>query len=51
MGAFLNSQFTGSDLTLDYGLFIAFARVAVLAILLKEGKSLGLRRNPPGWTE
>lgn len=48
MGAFLNSQFIGSDLTLYYGLFIAFAWVAVLVILLKEGKSLGLRSNPSG---
>ena len=46
MGAFLNSRFTGSDLTLFYGLFIAFAWVCVIAILLKEGKSLGLRTNP-----
>lgn len=48
MGAFLNPRFTGSDLTLYYGLFIVFAWVAVLVILLKEGKSLGLRSNPPG---
>jgi hypothetical protein len=45
MGAFLNSRFTGSDLTLFYGLFIAFAWLVVFAILLKEGKGLGLRSN------
>ena len=46
IGAFLNSRFTGSDLTLFYGLFIAFAWLVVFAILLKEGRGLGLRSNP-----
>ena len=43
MGAFLNSRFTGSDLTLFYGLFIAFAWLVVIAILFKDGMSLGLQ--------